>query len=147
MRAEGAGEVLRGIAGEPLVLRAQQTGIALALVPLVMVAMNLVYALAAYPFGKLSDRVSYSRLLAGGLLVLIAADLVLAASSHWSTLLGGVGGKGDKRYSIGATFTRRGNLSLGVTYLGYLGDASLAPLTSRLLTDRDQLSVTMKYTF
>jgi MFS family permease len=37
------------------VLRAQQTGIALALVPLVMVAMNLVYALAAYPFGKLSD--------------------------------------------------------------------------------------------
>lgn len=63
------------------------------------------------------------------------------------TLVGGVGGKGDKRYSIGATFTRRGNLSLGVTYLGYLGDASLAPLTSRLLTDRDQLSVTMKYTF
>ncbi|MBL8421557.1 MAG: MFS transporter [Dechloromonas sp.] len=73
-----------------LVLRAQQIGIALALVPLVMVAMNLVYALAAYPFGKLSDRVSHSRLLAGGLLVLIAADLVLAASSHWSTLLGGV---------------------------------------------------------
>ena len=73
-----------------LVLRAQQTGIALALVPLVMVAMNLVYALAAYPFGKLSDRVSHSRLLAGGLLVLVAADLVLAASSHWSTLLAGV---------------------------------------------------------
>jgi MFS family permease len=73
-----------------LVLRAQQIGIALALVPLVMVAMNVVYALAAYPFGKLSDRVSHSRLLAGGLLVLIAADLVLAASSHWSTLLGGV---------------------------------------------------------
>ena len=73
-----------------LVLRAQQIGIALALVPLVMVAMNIVYALAAYPFGKLSDRVSHSRLLAGGLLVLIAADLVLAASSHWSTLLGGV---------------------------------------------------------
>ncbi|MER2505222.1 MAG: MFS transporter [Azonexus sp.] len=73
-----------------LVLRAQQIGIALALVPLVMVAMNIVYALAAYPFGKLSDRVSHSRLLAGGLLVLIAADLVLAASTHWSTLLGGV---------------------------------------------------------
>ncbi len=73
-----------------LVLRAQQIGIALALVPLVMVAMNIVYALAAYPFGKLSDRASHPRLLAGGLLVLIAADLVLAASSHWSTLLGGV---------------------------------------------------------
>ena len=73
-----------------LVLRAQQIGIALALVPLVMVVMNIVYALAAYPFGKLSDRVSHSRLLAGGLIVLIAADLVLAASTHWSALLGGV---------------------------------------------------------
>ena len=73
-----------------LVLRAQQIGIALALVPLVMVAMNIVYALAAYPFGKLSDRVSHARLLAIGLVVLIAADLVLAASSHWSTLLAGV---------------------------------------------------------
>ena len=73
-----------------LVLRAQQSGIALALVPLVMVAMNLVYALAAYPFGRLSDRVSHGGLLAGGLFVLIAADLVLAASSHWTALLGGV---------------------------------------------------------
>jgi MFS family permease len=44
----------------------------------------------AYPFGKLSDRVSHSRLLARGLVVLIAADLVLAASRHWGALLGGV---------------------------------------------------------
>ena len=73
-----------------LVLRAQQSGIALALVPLVMVAMNVVYALAAYPFGKLSDRVGHGRLLAGGLLVLLAADLVLAGSSHWSGVLAGV---------------------------------------------------------
>lgn len=36
-----------------LVLRAQQGGIPVALVPLVMVAMNLVYAGSAYPFGKL----------------------------------------------------------------------------------------------
>jgi MFS family permease len=40
-----------------LVLRAQQGGIPIALVPLVMVAMNLVYAASAYPFGKLSDNV------------------------------------------------------------------------------------------
>ncbi len=73
-----------------LVLRAQQSGIALALVPLVMVAMNLVYALAAYPFGRLSDRVSHAGLLAGGLLVLVTADLVLAASDHWGALLAGV---------------------------------------------------------
>ena len=73
-----------------LVLRAQQGGMALALIPLVMVAMNGVYALCAYPFGKLADRVSHTRLLLGGLVVLIAADLVLASSNHWSIVLAGV---------------------------------------------------------
>ena len=73
-----------------LVLRALDSGIALALVPLVMVAMNLVYALAAYPFGKLSDRTRPKTLLAVGLIVLIGADLVLAASHHWGAVLAGV---------------------------------------------------------
>lgn len=73
-----------------LVLRAQQSGIAVALVPLVMVAMNVVYAASAYPFGKLSDRMSYKKLLALGLVVLIAADLVLALDDHWTTVLAGV---------------------------------------------------------
>ncbi|WP_137938821.1 MFS transporter [Chitinivorax sp. B] len=73
-----------------LVLRAQHSGIAPALVPLVMVAMNVVYALAAYPFGKLSDRVSHVWLLAVGLMVLIAADLLLALADTWQWVLGGV---------------------------------------------------------
>ena len=73
-----------------LVLRAQQSGIAMALVPLVMVAMNLVYAASAYPFGALSDRISHRKLLTLGLLVLIAADGVLASSPHWAAVLGGV---------------------------------------------------------
>lgn len=73
-----------------LVLRAQQGGIAIALVPLVMVAMNVIYALSAYPFGKLSDRMNHVKLLILGLLVLIGADLVLASSSHWSVVLAGV---------------------------------------------------------
>lgn len=74
-----------------LVLRAQHGGIPIALVPLVMVAMNLIYALSAYPFGKLSDRMSHMRLLALGLLVLIAADVVLAVNDHWGVVLVGVG--------------------------------------------------------
>jgi len=74
-----------------LVLRAQHGGIPIALVPLVMVAMNLIYALSAYPFGKLSDQMSHLRLLALGLLVLIAADLVLATNDHWGVVLLGVG--------------------------------------------------------
>ena len=73
-----------------LVLRAQQSGVPIALVPLVMVAMNLVYALAAYPFGKLSDRMNHRKLLAVGLVALIVADMVLAASNHWGVVLIGV---------------------------------------------------------
>lgn len=73
-----------------LVLRAQQGGIAVALVPLVMVAMNVVYSVSAYPFGKLSDRMNHKTLLALGLVVLIAADLVLAKDDHWTTVLAGV---------------------------------------------------------
>lgn len=73
-----------------LVLRAQQGGVPVALVPLVMVAMNLVYALSAYPFGKLSDRMSHRTLLTLGLIVLIVADLVLASNDHWATVLAGV---------------------------------------------------------
>jgi MFS family permease len=73
-----------------LVLRAQESGIPVALIPLVMVAMNVVYASTAYPFGRLSDRMSHSTLLTSGLMVLIAADLVLAAHNHWSTVVAGV---------------------------------------------------------
>ena len=73
-----------------LVLRAEQGGIPLALVPLVMVAMNVIYAASAYPFGKLADRMSHTRLLALSLLILLAADLVLASSAHWLVVLGGV---------------------------------------------------------
>ncbi len=73
-----------------LVLRAAQGGIPLALVPLVIVAMNVIYAASAYPFGKLSDSMSHPKLLALGLAVLIAADLVLATDDHWTTVLLGV---------------------------------------------------------
>lgn len=72
-----------------LVLRAQGS-VPLALIPLVMVTMNIVYAASAFPFGRLSDRVGHGRLLGAGLLVLAAADLVLATSSHWSVILIGV---------------------------------------------------------
>ena len=66
------------------------SGIPLPFVPLVMVAMNIVYSLCAYPFGKLSDRMSHKRLLAFSLVVLICADLVLAADGHWSLMLAGI---------------------------------------------------------
>lgn len=61
-----------------LILRAQEVGLSLMLVPLVLVGMNAVYALSAWPAGVLSDRMSRPALLMAGLVLLIAADLVLA---------------------------------------------------------------------
>lgn len=73
-----------------LVLRAQQSGVPLALIPLVMVVMNVIYSFSAYPFGKLFDGMSHTRLLQWGLVVLIAADVVLALSTHWTGIIVGV---------------------------------------------------------
>ncbi|CAB1368101.1 MFS transporter [Denitratisoma oestradiolicum] len=66
-----------------LILRAQQGGLPLAMTPLVLIGMNAVYALSAYPLGRLSDRIDHRKLLASGLLLLMGADLALAYSNHW----------------------------------------------------------------
>ncbi len=73
-----------------LVLRALQGGLPIAYTPLVLIGMNVIYALGAYPFGKLSDRVSHSALLVWGLLVLIAADVLLASSNHLFWVAAGI---------------------------------------------------------
>jgi MFS family permease len=70
-----------------LLLRAQALGLSLAWVPAVLVVMNLVYALSAWPSGALSDRVGRYALLAVGLAMLIAADLVLALAPDIPTVL------------------------------------------------------------
>jgi MFS family permease len=73
-----------------LVLRAQQGGIPIAMVPLLLVAMNVIYAGCAYPFGRLSDRVGHAMLLGGGMVALLAADLALASNTGWWGLFAGV---------------------------------------------------------
>jgi MFS family permease len=72
-----------------LVLRAQDVGLALGYVPIVMVVMNLFYAAAAYPAGAAADRVSQRTLLLTGLALLIAADLALAVASGPLTVFAG----------------------------------------------------------
>jgi MFS family permease len=72
-----------------LLLAAQHVGLAVALVPGVLVMMNIVYAASAYPFGRLSDAVSRRVLLAFGAIFLIAADMVLAtAGTPWRVFVG-----------------------------------------------------------
>ncbi|WP_316206200.1 MULTISPECIES: MFS transporter [unclassified Bradyrhizobium] len=61
-----------------LVLKAQADGLPLAMIPLVYVLMNLIYAAVAMPVGVLSDRIGRSNLLICGLVVLTGADLTLA---------------------------------------------------------------------
>lgn len=73
-----------------LILRAHDSGIPIAYIPLVLVLMSMVYALSAYPFGHLSDQISRYKLLSYGLLMLIAADIALAINGHWSVLLLGI---------------------------------------------------------
>ena len=61
-----------------LILRARQNGLPDSLAPLVLVTMNVVYALSAYPAGLLADRLDRRHLMAAGLVALIASDLTLA---------------------------------------------------------------------
>ncbi len=72
-----------------LILRAEDKGLALAFVPLVLIVMNVVYAATAYPMGALSDKIDKRILLAAGFAVLIVADVVLAlASGLWAVMAG-----------------------------------------------------------
>ena len=64
-----------------LILKAQSAGMAIMLVPAIMVVMNVVYALAAYPAGILSDKIDRLTILVIGLVLLVVADVVLALSS------------------------------------------------------------------
>ncbi|MBI5321580.1 MFS transporter [Bradyrhizobium sp.] len=73
-----------------LILRAQAVGLATMLVPLVLVLMNVAYALSAYPAGALSDRTSRVSVLKAGFALLVAADLVLAFTAGLEGIVAGV---------------------------------------------------------
>jgi MFS family permease len=74
-----------------LVIRARDGGLALAWTPAVIAVMSLIYALAAYPAGRLQDRIGARPLLLFGLGTLIAADLVLAYGSSLPAVFLGIG--------------------------------------------------------
>ena len=64
-----------------LILKANAGGLPLMWAPLVLVVMNIVYSLGAYPAGALSDRAPAGALLLYGVILLIGADLALALST------------------------------------------------------------------
>jgi MFS family permease len=72
-----------------LILRAQGAGLSLMFMPLVLVVLNIAYMLSAYPVGVLSDGMNRISILIVGLVLLVAADLVLAfAPGLWGILAG-----------------------------------------------------------
>lgn len=73
-----------------LILKAQAVELPIALVPGVLVLMNIVYALAAYPVGVLSDQFNRKTILIAGLGLLVLADGVLAFSSTVATAAIGI---------------------------------------------------------
>jgi MFS family permease len=73
-----------------LVLKAQNVGMPVALIPVVMVMMNIVYALVSYPAGALSDRIGRKGILFTGIGMLILADLILAFGATVPAVLLGV---------------------------------------------------------
>jgi len=88
--AAGAALTLARFSEAFLILRAQDLGLAVALAPLVLVGMNVVYAATAYPVGKLADRMRPAVLLYAGIAMLIAADIVLAMADGMVMLGAGI---------------------------------------------------------
>jgi MFS family permease len=73
-----------------LVLKAQAVGLPVALVPAVMIVMNVVYAVVSYPAGALSDRFGRHGILFVGIGMLVVADLILAFGVTVRSVLIGV---------------------------------------------------------
>jgi MFS family permease len=73
-----------------LILRAHELALPIALAPAVLVAMNIVYALGAYPAGVAADRVPPHRLLLAGIVCLIGADLLLAFAGGLAVAFAGI---------------------------------------------------------
>jgi MFS family permease len=73
-----------------LILKVSAVGLAAGYVPTVLVVMNVAYALSAYPAGRLSDRASRWAVLGVGAALLVAADLVLAASGSVAAAMVGI---------------------------------------------------------
>lgn len=73
-----------------IILKASQDGLSPTLVPLVLIVMNLVYSVTAYPIGRYSDKGDHEGLLMAGMVILIAANMTFAASDSPMVNMAGV---------------------------------------------------------
>ncbi len=82
--------MISNFSGAFLLLKADQIGLELHLVPLVYVVQNIATASTAYPVGYLSDKLGRRSMMAVGILLVIFSDLFLANGSSIFIVLGGV---------------------------------------------------------
>ena len=88
--AAGAALTLARFSEAFLILRAADLGLEVAYGPLVLVVMNVVYSAAAYPAGRLADRMPAKTLLVAGIVALVAADVALALARGLALAAAGV---------------------------------------------------------
>jgi len=88
--AAGAALMLARFSEAFLVLKSLDLGVAVSYTPLVLVGMNVVFSVVAWPAGRLSDRVGTGTLLIAGTAALVLGDLVLAFADGVAALAAGV---------------------------------------------------------
>ncbi len=82
--------MISNFSGAFLLLRAEQTGLDLHFIPLVMVVQNMATALTAYPVGYLSDKLGRHLMMFLGILLVIFANMFLAHGGSIYIMLIGV---------------------------------------------------------
>jgi MFS family permease len=134
-----------------LILKGIDVGLSEALSPLTLAIFNLAYVALAYPAGALSDRTSPRSILMGGMLVLIAGNVVLAQTSSFAGLMLGTGMWGAHMALTQGIFARMiadsapeelRATSFGAFYFVTGIAALLASLGAGWLWDRDGASAT-----
>lgn len=81
---------ISNFSGAFLILRTEQTGLDIHMIPLVMVIQNIATTLTAYPAGYLSDKVGKRIMLLLGIVLVIISDILLAQGTSLFFVLGGV---------------------------------------------------------
>jgi MFS family permease len=73
-----------------IILKASEDGLTPTMIPIVLIVMNVVYSITAYPLGKYSDKANHVRMLYIGMITLIAANMTFSSSSKPLVNLAGV---------------------------------------------------------
>ncbi|MBS0272571.1 MAG: MFS transporter [Proteobacteria bacterium] len=82
--------MISNFSGAFLILKAEQTGLDIHLIPLVMVIQNIATASTAYPVGYLSDKFGRRSMMALGICLVILSDFLLANGGSTYIVLAGV---------------------------------------------------------